>query len=86
MAIESHSVNLNAGVAEVMNICVETIDARPIKTIVVVSADEYFMGIGQVAEPVQEVEGFNLRADHAEVAKCGLGQVPKLMVTSVSIR
>ena len=72
-----------------LRIC-RSVTQSPIKTIVVVSADEYFMGIGQVAEPVQEVEGFNLRADHAEVAGMhhyiGLGQVPKLMVTSVSIR
>ena len=48
-AIESHSVNFNARVAEVMNIRIETIDVCSIKAIIMVSADKYFMGIRQVA-------------------------------------
>ena len=47
-AIKSHSVNLHSGVAEVMNIGVKTINVGSIKTIIMISADEYFMGIRQV--------------------------------------
>ena len=59
-AIESHSVNLHAGVAEIMYVWVETIDVGSIMAIIMVSADEYFMGLRQVAEPIEEIKRFRL--------------------------
>ena len=55
-AVEFNTVNLNSGVAEIMNIVVKTVDFCSIKTIVVVTADEYFVAIRNVAEPVHKVD------------------------------
>ena len=51
-----------------MHIRVKPIDIGPIKTVIVVATDEYLVGIWQVAEPVEEVEGFLLGSGHGEVA------------------
>lgn len=54
-----------------------------------ISTDEYLMGIGQVTEPVEEVEGFSLGSCHGEVAgmnyDIGFGKVFKSMVTAVGV-
>ena len=54
-----------------------------------VAADEYFVFIWQVAEPVEEINGFLLGSDHTEVTgmyhHIGLGQIPEAMVAVMRI-
>lgn len=62
-SIEFQSVNLNAGVAQVMHIVIETVYVGAIETIIVVAADENFVFVWQVAEPVEKINGFLLGPD-----------------------
>ena len=77
--IEFHAVDFRARIAQVVDICVKSADIGAIQAIVVVAADEYFVAVGKVAEPVEEVDGLGLGSHHAEVARMhrhvGLGQV-----------
>ena len=66
-AIELHTVYLNAGVAEIMHIFIQSVDIGTIKAIVMVAADEYFMLVWQIAEPVEKIDSLILRPGHAEV-------------------
>ena len=72
-----------------MDIIVESVDVCAVKTIVVIAADEYLLTLGQIAEPVEEIQRLALLADHAEVARVnhdvGVRHFPKPMMRSVSI-
>ena len=54
-----------------------------------VAADEYLVAVGQVAEPVEEVDGFGLGSHHAEVARMyhhvGLRQIAEPVVAAMSV-
>ena len=88
--VESQTLNLDAGIAEIMHIVVKTVDIGSIQAVIVVAADEYLVAIGQVAEPVEEINGFLLGSNHTEVAgmhhHIGLGQIPKPMMAVVRVR
>lgn len=55
-----------------------------------VAADENLLAIWQIAEPVEEINGFLLGPDHTEIAgmyhHIGLRQIPKPMMAAMSIR
>lgn len=89
-SIEFQSVDLDAGVAEIMHIVVKTVDIGSIQAIIVVAADEYLVAIWQIAEPVEKVNRFLLATYHAEIAGMNhyisLGQIPQPPVASMSIR
>lgn len=78
--IKFHSVNLNAGITEIMHVGVKSADIGSIHAIVVVAAYEYLVGIGQVAQPVHKVDSLCFQANHTEVAGMHqdicCGQVP----------
>lgn len=63
-----------------MHIVIETVHVGSIQAVIVVSADENLVAIGQIAEPVEKVNRFLLATDHAEIAgmyhHIGLGQIP----------
>ena len=65
--VKLHPFNLNAGVAKVMYVAVQSVDIGSVEAIVMVAADKDFVLVRQVTEPVEEVDGFLLRAYHAEV-------------------
>ena len=67
-AIELHSIDGHAGVAEIMDVLIESVNLVSVKTFIMVAADKYLMHVRQVAKPVQEVQSLLLGADHAEVA------------------
>lgn len=73
-----------------MDVVVKPVDVSSIEAIVVVAADENFVHVRQVTEPIHEVERFFFCAHHAEVAgmyyNISLGQIPKPPVAAVSIR
>lgn len=72
-----------------MHIRVEAVDVRSIEAIVMIAADENFIGIRQVAEPVEEIECFLFSSCHSEIAgmyhDIGFGKVFKTMVTAVGV-
>lgn len=78
--IEFQSVNLDAGIAQVMHIVVKAIDVGSIKAVIMVAADENLVAIRQIAEPVEKVNRFLLTTDHAEITgmyhHIGLRQIP----------
>ena len=88
--VESQTLNLDAGIAEIMHIVVKTIDIGSIQAVIVVAADEYFVFIWQVTKPVEKINCFLFCPYHTEVAgmydHIGLGQIPEPMVAVVSIR
>ena len=73
-----------------MHIIVEAVDVGSIETIIMIATDEDFVLIGQVAEPVHEVDRFFFGAHHAKVSgmnrHIGLGQLSKPMMAVMSIR
>ena len=87
--IELQAINLNSGVAQVMHIVVKSIDIGSIQTVIVVPADEYLMAIRQIAEPIEEINGFLLGSNHTKVSgmyhHIGIGQIPKPMMVAVCI-
>lgn len=89
-SVEFYAVNLNSGVAEIVYVWVEAVDVRSIEAIVMIAADENFIGIRQVAEPVEEVDGLGFRTHHTEITgmyhHICFGQILKLTMASVGIR
>ena len=73
-----------------MHVVIETIDVGSIKTVIVVAADEYFVTIWQIAEPIKEIQCFSLFSDHAEVSgmdhNISFRQFSQPMMRSVGIR
>lgn len=72
-----------------MDILVKSIDIGSIQTIIVVPADEYLMAIRQIAEPIEEINGFLLGSNHTKVSgmyhHIGLGQIPESAMATVGI-
>jgi len=89
-AVEFQPVNFNYGITKIMHIVVEPVDVGSIEAIVMVAADENFVFVRQVTEPVKEINGFLLGSDHTEVTGMhhyiGLGQIPEAMVAVVRVR
>lgn len=89
-SVEFYSINLDTRVAKIMYIRVEAVDVRSVEAIVMIAADENFIGIRQVAEPVEEVDGLGFRTHHTEITgmyhHIGFGQILKLTMASVGIR
>ena len=87
--IEADAINLDAGVAQIVDAGAEPADCRLIEAFVMVAADEYLVAMGQVAQPVEEVDGLALAPHHAEVARVhdhvSFGQVAQSPVASVSV-
>ena len=88
--VESQTLNLYAGIAEIMHIVVKTVDIGSIQAVIVVAADENLVAIRQIAEPAEKVNRFLLATDQSEVAGIkhyiSLGQIPHPPVASMSIR
>lgn len=63
-----------------MHIAIKTADIGSIKAIVMVPADENFVFIRQVAEPVEKVNRFLFATYHTEITgmyhHISLGQIP----------
>lgn len=87
--IKFNSVNYYAGIAQVMDIAVKSVDGGTVKTVIVVAADEYLLQIRKVAEPVQEIQCFLLAAVHCKIAgmhhDIGLGQIAQPPVAAVRV-
>lgn len=88
-SIEFNSVNYYAGIAQVMDIAVESVNLGAIKAFVVVAANEYLLRIRKVAEPVQEIQCFLLAAYHSKIAgmhnHIGLWQIAQPPVASMRV-
>lgn len=73
-----------------MHIVVKPVDIGSIEAIIMVTTDENFVFVWQVAKPVEEINGFLLGPHHTEVAgmhhHIGLGQIPKPMMAVVRVR
>lgn len=89
-AVETDAANRHSGVAEVMHIPVEAADFGAEKAVVVVSGDEDFVRMLQVAKPIEEVDGLLFRTAHREVARMhqhvSARQIPDPSMASVRIR
>ena len=87
--IKFNSVNYYAGIAQVMDIAVESVNLGTIKAFVVVAADEYLLQIRKVAEPVQEIQCFLLASCHSKIAGMhnyiGLGQIAQPPVAPMRV-
>lgn len=63
-----------------MHVAVQSVYIGSIKAVVMVAADKDFVLVRQVAEPVEEINGFLLGSNHTEVAgmyhDIGLWQIP----------
>lgn len=66
--IEFQSVNLDAGVTQVMHIVIKAVNAGSVQAVVVVAANEYLVARWQIAEPVEKINCFLFAPDHAEIA------------------
>lgn len=88
-AIKFNSVNYYAGIAQVMDIAVKSVNICPIKAFVVVAANEYLLRVWEVAEPVQEIQCFLLAAVHCKIAgmhhDIGLGQIAQPPVATMRV-
>lgn len=51
-SVEFHAVNFHCGVAEIVYVWVKSVNIGSVETVIVVAADEYLVGVGQVAEPI----------------------------------
>ena len=65
--IELHTFNLNSGVAEIMDVTVQSVNAGSIETVVMVATDKDFVAVGQVTKPIEKIKGFLFGSYHAEV-------------------
>ena len=87
--IKFNPVNYYAGIAQVMDIAVKSVNICPIKAFVVVAANEYLLRMRKVAEPVQEIQCFLLAAVHCKIAgmhhDIGLGQIAQPPVAAVRV-
>lgn len=87
--IELQAINLNSGVAQVMDILVKSVDVGSIEAIIMVAADENFVFVWQVAEPIEGINGFLLGSNHTKVSgmyhHIGLGQIPESAMATVGI-
>lgn len=66
--IEFKSVNLDAGVTQVMHIVIKAVNAGSVQAVVVVAANEYLVARWQIAEPVEKINCFLFAPDHTEIA------------------
>jgi len=73
-----------------MNINVNSFYICSIETLIVIAADEYFVLIGQITKPVEEVNGLSFLTNHTEVAgtnhDVGIRQIIQPMMHPVRIR
>lgn len=51
-SVEFYAINFHCGVAEIVYVWVKSVNISSIETVIVVAADEYLVGVGQVAEPI----------------------------------
>lgn len=65
--IKLHTFNLNSGVAEIMDVTVQSVNAGSIETVVMVATDKDFVAVGQVTKPIEKIKGFLFGSYHAEV-------------------
>lgn len=58
-----------------MHIAVEAVNLGAIQALVVIPADENFVKVGQVAEPVEKIKSLGLTPGHGEIARmnCNIG-------------
>lgn len=72
-----------------MHIEVKPVDIGSIEAIIMIATDENFVFVWQVAKPVEEINGFLLGSNHAEVAgmhhHIGIGQIPKPMMAIMRV-
>lgn len=72
-----------------MHIVVKSLDVGSIEAIIMVAADENFVFVWQVAEPIKEINGILLGSNHTKVSgmyhHISLGQIPKPAMTTVGI-
>ena len=89
-AVELNAIYFDTGVAEIMHIVVKAVDVSSIEAVIMIAADENLVFVWQVAKPVEEIDGFLLGTNHAEVTgmhhHIGFGQIPKSAVAAVRIR
>ena len=80
-------IDLNARVAKVMHILIQSVDLGSIQAAVMISAHKNLVSIRQVAKLVQKIDGFGFRTNHAEIARMhyDVGHRKSLQLPMVSV-
>ena len=88
--IEMQAFYLNARIAEIMDMLRESFQLGLVKTIIMVSGNEYFMWIRKFGQPFNKVEYFFFCACQGEIPRMDqhvrIGQGVKLPMQTVRVR
>ena len=89
-SIKMQASYLDARVTQIMDMLWEPFQLGLIKTIIMVSGNEYFMRIGKFGQPFNKVNDFLLRARRGKIPRMNqhicIGQGAKLPMQAVRVR
>ena len=87
--VKTQSLQGNARMTQEMAVRIQSLDLRPMQAYIVIAYGKKLVPVGQIAQPVEEVQGFLLRAVFGEVAAMhqhiGFGQVAQTAVPVVRV-